>query len=248
MEFNAEELAGLEPREAGAYVKQFVTEATKYWSFYEPYDDLDMSDAGLKERSHALLESRLSEMTDFFVDNYFGADDDARTFEEHTGVPFEELSDDGGDNTYNWSWLYPSDLNFKNYSTPDGQKILEIRIHLGGDVRGNYGGGYYKIFAGDEEDESMQYIYDLTQGSMSVNMKFSDGSSISFSGEQASDIESYEVANVAGYDTKQPGLFNPDEGNAEGGIAYAVEEAFSGFRKGGRGYEGDEFVNEIVED
>lgn len=248
MEFSTEELMAMEPREAAAYVKQFVTEASKHWSFYDNGDSLDMTGEGVLQRSHSLLEERVKVATDFYLDNNWGEDDDASTFESQTGIPFDELRNVGGDNTYNWSWLYPTDLNFNKYLLPDGQKVTEVRIHLGGDVRGNYSGGYYKIFDEGSEDDEQEFIYDLCEGSMSVTLKFNDGSSISFGGTQSSDIDYYEVVDTNGYDTGQSGLFDPEEGNDEGGMAFAVSEYFSKLHSHGSGYEGDEFVNEIVED
>lgn len=234
-------------QEKAEYLKGFVEDFEYWWDFFEPYEEFNMKTRS-PEDANVLMKGRLESMMDFYVDNNWGEDDENGTFEKQTGIPFEELEEGGGDNTYNWSWLFPTDLNFRWYSSPDGRTFLEVRLHLGGDVRGNYTGGWYKEFDDSTgEDERHEFAYDLTEGRNTISVTFNDGSKIQFNGQQSSDVNYFEVGDVSGYDTGQQNLFPEDEGVSEAGIAYEVWNLLDDKIKGGRGLDVDDFVDTLVD-
>lgn len=243
MEFNAEELRELDSAEASAYIKPFIESDSKIWSFYSYGQELDMDEAKSDwlKRAYKVMEQRVKEVMDFVVGS---EDDEDVVFEAETGVPFDELVEETAGNTYNWGYLYPVDLNFTVYNSGGMGRFLEVRIHRGGDVRGNYSRPFFKSL-GDPE-EAFETIDDITNGANYVSVTFIDGSSISFAGEQSNDMDSYVVAGVSGHGSGQPGLFNPEEGNEESGIAFVVSEAFEDIRQSEGQSSADGFVEEMI--
>lgn len=102
--------------------------------------------------------------------------------------------DTKGDNTYNWGYLGPQDANFHLWKGDD-KFMLEIAIHQGGDIRGNYGSSYYADLK--NEDEFGERIFDIVGGSNDIYLEFSDGTSASFYGTQDSDINAFETADAS---------------------------------------------------
>jgi len=48
------------------------------------------------------------------------------------------LEEKSHDNSYNWSGNVSNDFNFRTYEHEDGSYYVEFKVHLYGDVRGNY--------------------------------------------------------------------------------------------------------------
>ena len=82
----------------------------------------------------------------------------------------EEFLDDPhteGDNTYNWGANISNHLNLNWGRNDDGEYITAIRVHLGGDVRGNYSD--YFVISGDI---STLYECDSVYQSMPLNEEY----------------------------------------------------------------------------
>lgn len=55
-----------------------------------------------------------------------------------------------GDNTYNYGWFGPTVDYAVSTRTMDGKKLWAVRMHLGGDVRGNYADPEFFLVPEDE--------------------------------------------------------------------------------------------------
>jgi hypothetical protein len=101
-------------------------------------------------------------------------------------------------------------------------------IHMGGDIRGNYGDAF--IFEGDSKDEVFEKFYSLLRGGGHVYLQFKDGSSVSFDSQQDSDVW----------------YFEQHERNDEPvtGLAKKYLEDFESFGS----WDGDEFLERTIEE
>lgn len=164
-----------------------LKDAEFYFNIYETGDSIEFVDESIRDQHKNIFE-----------DN---ADYLEKDFEKKTGLKidgFEILDDDGNEleevtsgNTYNWGYLGGADFNYRVYKTSDGEKYyLMALIHMGGDIRGNYGDAF--IFEGDSEDEVLMKFQGLLSGGGYIHLRFKDGSSVSFDSQQDSDVWYFE--------------------------------------------------------
>lgn len=164
-----------------------LKDAEFYFNIYETGDSIEFVDESIRDQHKNIFE-----------DN---ADYLEKDFEKKTGLKidgFEILDDDGNEleevtsgNTYNWGYLGGADFNYRVYKTSDGEKYyLMALIHMGGDIRGNYGDAF--IFEGDSEDEVLMKFQGLLSGGGYIHFRFKDGSSVSFDSQQDSDVWYFE--------------------------------------------------------
>lgn len=98
----------------------------------------------------------------------------------------DEWIDRGSDNTYNWGYLGPFDIDFNTVEYA-GTFYTFYRVHLGGDIRGNYS-DFYVSETYDETD----FLYRL-MGTAIVEFEFEDGSSWRFFSEQDVDVWHFDL-------------------------------------------------------
>jgi hypothetical protein len=173
--------------------------------------DIDMAKGS---NSKAMLEWVKSQMDGAMELNGGWNDvDEDKVFETATGLVWDDLKDKVRGNTYNEGYNGPADLNYHIKESEDGRVFVEVAVHMGGDVRGNYSTSFVKEV--DSVEDGIELIVDLYQGSLYVEMKFSDGSTCSTYGEQGSDCH-YFV----------------DIDNASGAMAEAFAQGFNALKQG----------------
>lgn len=91
------------------------------------------------------------------------------------------------DNTYNWSWLGPWDIQFSTIEFGGGY-ITFFEVHQGGDVRGNYSDPMVYV-----DYYEMGFLEKLLNVFASISIKFNDGGSAMALSQQDSDIWYFEV-------------------------------------------------------
>ena len=164
-----------------------LKDAEFYFNIYETGDSIEFVDESIRDQHKEVFEQN--------------ADYLEKDFEKKTGLKidgFEILDDDGNEleevtsgNTYNWGYLGGADFNYRVYKTSDEEKYyLMALIHMGGDIRGNYGDAF--IFEGDSEDEVLMKFQGLLSGGGHIHLRFKDGSSVSFDSQQDSDVWYFE--------------------------------------------------------
>lgn len=150
-------------------------------------------------------------------------DIDPETDEKIGETPLEEIS---ADNTYNFSYLGLVHLNWRVFYDAEYERYFYvITPHLGGDIRGNYGEAII-LEGNDKEDLFYRFFEGFVSGSVSIYLKFADGSEVGFDSEQDSDTFTFRVSEQ----------FEPT------GIA---EKFVADFEKFDSSY-GDEFLEETV--
>jgi hypothetical protein len=189
----AEERKATAPRTA-LELKRKITDAKYGFTIYEGVD-LDIADW---KKATQQMGEHLKSQCDFHVDNGWDEDDAEGTFEKEMGFGFSDMEEKSGGNTYNEGYFAP-DLNYRIYKGPeadDGEErwVLEVRLHEGGDVRGNYSGGYY--FRGSDAQGLEERFYELYSGSLWGSLTFEDGSTLDFYGENSGDMPGFNVTDT----------------------------------------------------
>lgn len=92
----------------------------------------------------------------------------------------------GADNTYNWNYLGPFDLDFFTIEH-DRTYYTFYKVHRGGDIRGNY--SRYYVFEGNDETD---FLF-MLMGSATVLFEFEDGSTWQFNSNNDQDIWDFEL-------------------------------------------------------
>jgi hypothetical protein len=202
-----------------------IKNAEFYFNIYEIGDLIEFVDDSIRDQHKKIfeenadyLESNLEKKTGLKVDGWELQDEEGN-----------ELKEVDSGNTYNWSYLGGADFNWRTYESSDGEKYyLMALIHMGGDIRGNYGDAF--IFEGDSKDEVFEKFYSLLRGGGHVYLQFKDGSSVSFDSQQDSDVW----------------YFEQHERNDEPvtGLAKKYLEDFESFGS----WDGDEFLERTIEE
>lgn len=213
--------------ELRAYLRdKYIEELKKvefYFNLWDSGNSIEFVDDSIRDQHKKIFEENA---------DYLESD-----FEKKTGLKVDgwELQDEDGNelkevdsgNTYNWSYLGGADFNWRTYESPDGEKYyLMALIHMGGDIRGNYGDAF--IFEGDSKDEVFEKFYSLLRGGAYIYLQFKDGSTLSFDSQQDSDVWYFEAHN--------------DEDVT--GLAKEYLDDFESFG----GWQGDNFLETTVEE
>ena len=164
-----------------------LKDAEFYFNIYETGDSIEFVDDSIRdqhkevfEQNADYLEVNFEKKTGLKIDGFEMLDEDDNELEEVTSG-----------NTYNWHYLGGADFNYRVYKTSDGEKYyLMALIHMGGDIRGNYGDAF--VFEGDSEDEVLMKFQGLLSGGGYIHLRFKDGSSVSFDSQQDSDVWYFE--------------------------------------------------------
>jgi hypothetical protein len=133
-----------------------------------------------------------------------------------------------GENTYNWAYHGPT-MNFYEVGDMHGENLFEVKVHLGGDVRANYSIEYLIPAHGSS---FIEMISEVSSASVSADIDFDDGSSLSFYGNQVSDGLDLELAN---------GMNDVSDGSIAEQVANEFIET-----KSHSSYSADEFIDEIM--
>lgn len=200
-----------------------IKKAEFYFLIHETGDEIEFVGDSIRDQHIKIFE-----------DN---ADYLEKDFEKKTGLKIDgwEMQDEDGNelnevdagNTYNWSYLGGADFNYRVYESPDAEKFyLMALVHMGGDIRGNYGDAF--IFEGDSQDEVIQKFHGLLSGSAAIYLQFKGGDSLKFYSEQDSDVWYFRI----------------DEDGDVKGIAKEYLNDFESFG----GWQGDEFLEATVEE
>lgn len=204
------------------YENKFATQvkkSAKMFMMSEAGVELDLKDwkKATKDMEKAIKSE--SDLTDKDMQKlYPDADIDYMSIDDPS---LEEIE---SDNTYNRGYLAP-DVNMKWYEDKEQDKYYALlNVHLGGDIRSNYSDNYW--FEADDKEDSFMKVQELLMGSIYANIEFTDGSKITFDGQQDSDTEYYEVY---------------EAGN---GIAKDLKKFIGNLGKGG---DTDEVVNDLVD-
>lgn len=182
-----------------------ATDASLDFMIHESGDSYDML-ANDYQANRNQLYNDLKQQADFTEDELKEYLEIGVQYDED-GEPTGERDEDAeledyltylkGDNTYNWSWLGPGDANIGIYEDPNtGLYFLELRFHIGTDIRGGYTDNYY--YKADSEDDAYYKIHELFGGSISAHITFDDGSSFSVWSQQDSDIPYFDDWEVKG--------------------------------------------------
>ena len=91
------------------------------------------------------------------------------------------------DNTYNWSWLGPWNINFFTIEL-NNEYVTFFEVHQGGDARSNYSQPY--VFSDSYENEFLEQLFQVFA---SIEIQFKDGGSVIARSQQDSDIWYFEV-------------------------------------------------------
>lgn len=241
------ELGSLEGKSENKIIEFFkdnVTNAYYEYLFSEYGKSFDLT-KGHKEPIN-FLEKMFKDNGFISIDNDWDEDDSKGTLKNKFDFEFtKKYQEINSGNTYNGSWLFPTDINWRYYELKEGL-LLECRIHLGIDIRRNYSGGYYK------KVNSEDFIHELLQGSTILGIEFKDNSSIVFDGNEW-DVNNFTISTYTKAKTyehmKQIELFGKKFPPVEGGLAPMLNAYISKNFKGSGFHSGlDEFLFEIADE
>lgn len=175
------------------YFNQYLKKANKW--MYAGETEIDLSDFG-KATEDVLEDIRANAiMSEEDLIAKFQKQDRADEGVTDLWDDIDDLvrKDEGSYYTYNGSYAGP-DLHFDiYYDTVEDKTYGTVRVHLGGDARGNFSDAYVMIIEDGDTAESMFYsLYDNYVGSrVYLDLTFDDGSNITFDGE-AFDVYNFE--------------------------------------------------------
>ena len=187
-------LEGLNVKDAIEVLQDEVKKITYLYNFYESGDQFEFN----KDDPVKFLEKYLKDMDFIPVERDWDEDDDSKgTLKKKFGYDLSECEEVDSGNTYNFTWLFPADINSRIYENMEtGKVLLSSRIHLGGDIRGSYSiESYIKEFD-DKDDASYTLNAEVIGGATTLIIEFKDGSSVTLDGEQGIDIDRFEIYEI----------------------------------------------------